>query len=306
MSKINKREPSKTALAATVFRAIANKEFDNGRFGSDDLAELFLPTLLRYSIKKPKSRARIIQKVPSGTYEYFIARTQYFDDLFTDALGRCIPQIVILGAGYDTRAYRFAKLNQKTRIFEVDMPATQSIKTHLLQKNKVALPENVEFITIDFNTDSLEHALAKAGFDIGKLTCFLMEGVAYYLEPESMNNVLESIKRISTKGNLVAFDYIVRPPAGTTDVYFQAKEMDEYMAKSFSHDKAKFFVKEGEITSFLEHRGFRINEHLTSAEIEKKFLVDMDGSQIGRIIGTFRFVSAITVDDVHLERRGIG
>jgi methyltransferase (TIGR00027 family) len=297
MSKGVEQKPSRTAMATALFRAIANKEFINNRFGSDNFAEYFLPFLLRFLIKTKRSRTRIVQKAPSGIYEFIIARTQYFDHLFTDALNKPIPQIVLLGAGYDTRAYRFAKQNDNTRIFELDIGTTQSRKTDLLKKAKIVLPGNVEFVSIDFNKDSLEEVLANAGFDMYKQTLFLWEGVTYYLEPDSINTTLESIKRISHKGSAIAFDYLVKVPPEETHKYYGLKELLEVMAKSYPSDRNKFSLEEGEIESFLKQRGFYVDEHLSNTEIEKKFLTDDNSLLIGHIVETLRFVLASTVSN---------
>lgn len=64
----------------------------------------------------------MIAKAP-GSYEYFIARTAFFDAAVRRALDENVPQIVLLGAGYDSRAYRFADRIRDTRIFELDVPS---------------------------------------------------------------------------------------------------------------------------------------------------------------------------------------
>jgi len=66
-----------------------------------------------------------LQKKVPGTYEYLLARTKYFDDIFKKGLDENISQMIILGAGYDTRSLRFKNLIQDTRIFELDAPTTQ-------------------------------------------------------------------------------------------------------------------------------------------------------------------------------------
>ena len=110
-------KPSETAFFAALRRAIANKDFGNDSFGPDFLAEYFLPPHFRFFIKFKKIRENTKDKLNAflpGLNEYMIARTAYFDGLFSDALKNEFPQIVMLGAGYDTRAYRFAEQNKGT------------------------------------------------------------------------------------------------------------------------------------------------------------------------------------------------
>lgn len=118
------KKPSGTARGAAILRTLANKEYYNEQLGSDYLAEYFLPFLLRLLLKINGFRKKVKDSIPLGMYEYLAARTAYFDKLFTDALHISIPQIVLLGAGYDTRAYRFSDVNNGTKIFELDALTT--------------------------------------------------------------------------------------------------------------------------------------------------------------------------------------
>ena len=86
-----------------------------------------------------------------GVFEYVMARTAFFDEVFINALNEAIPQIVLLGAGYDTRAYRFADLNRYSRIIEMDNAATQNRKKKCLKNFKIEIPESVTQVTMDFN-----------------------------------------------------------------------------------------------------------------------------------------------------------
>ncbi len=119
-----------------------------------------------------------------------IARTAYFDSLFVDALKNNFPQIVLLGAGYDTRAYRFAKLNRDTQIFELDITPTQDRKKGCLKKARVDIPQGVKLVPIDFNKESLKDVLEEAGHKKQEQTLFIWEGVSYYLDAESVDATL--------------------------------------------------------------------------------------------------------------------
>jgi len=150
------QKPSKTAMFTALYKAIANQEFKNKRFGSDYLAEYFSPFRFKFCIKFKKIRAKAknkFNKFVPGMYEYMLPRTAYFDSIFIDALNKNIPQIVLLGAGYDTRAYRFAKLNNTTKIFELDIATTQNRKKRCLKKARIDIPKQVTLVPIDFNKE---------------------------------------------------------------------------------------------------------------------------------------------------------
>jgi len=152
-------KPSETAFFAALRRALAHKEFGNERFGPDHLATIFLPPHFRFFLKFKKIRANTKEKLNDllpGLTELMIARTAYFDALFLEALENQTPQIVLLGAGYDTRAYRYADKNQGTKIIEMDIAPTQNWKKQCLKKAKIDIPENVKgaipfMHVLDFN-----------------------------------------------------------------------------------------------------------------------------------------------------------
>ena len=174
-----KQKPSETALMGALHRAIANKENGSQILGSDNLAEFFLPLHYKFFIGFKKIRANSknkLNKVLPGMHEYVIARTAFFDSLFIEALNSRIPQIVLLGAGYDSRAYRFAKLNTATKIFELDIATTQNRKMKSLIKARIDIPKNVELVPIDFNNESLHKVLEKAGYNRHERTLFLWKG----------------------------------------------------------------------------------------------------------------------------------
>jgi methyltransferase (TIGR00027 family) len=173
---------SETALFAALYRAVANKEFKNEGIGPDYLAEHFLPFHFKFFIKFKKIRASVKNKsdrFTPGVYEYMLARTVFFDNVFIDALNKNIPQIVLLGAGYDTRAYRFKKLNKDTKIIELDMATTQNRKKKCLKKAQIDFPKHVKLVPIDFNKESLKNVLEKAGYENNEKTLFIWEGVSY-------------------------------------------------------------------------------------------------------------------------------
>jgi methyltransferase (TIGR00027 family) len=292
------QQPSRTAAGMAFLRALANKEFNDDKLGSDYLAEYFISFLFRNLIKIKKIRARMRPKLLIGMYEYSIARTQFFDAIFKDALNKNIPQIVILGAGYDTRAYRFAKQNKKTNIIELDVPTTQNRKNQCLKKANISIPANVELVPINFNKESLEDVLEKTVYDRNKKTLFLWEGVTYYLEPESVIATLEFIKNNSPKESIVAFDYSIFIPLEMRDKYYGVKELSQLMAKKNPNERGKFALEEDKVDFFVKERGFRILEHLNTTEIEKKFLINVDGSLIGHIIASLRFISASPINNV--------
>ncbi len=286
---------SQTAMFAALFRVVANKELQNDRLGGDYLAAYFLPSFFRFLIKLKRVRYRVKQRntrLTPGVYEYMIARTAYFDAVFSDALKLEVPQIVLLGAGYDTRAFRFADLNQATRVFEVDIETTQSRKMACLQKAGIELPERTVLVSMDFNKGSLRRVLDKAGFDHHQHTLFLWEGVSYYLDPKSVDATLAFVASGSSPDSVIVFDYGIRITALNIDSHYGVKALHRFWTRRRVNEPIRFSIEEGEIDLFLEERGLRVVEHLDNQQIEHAFLTREDGSLIGRPNGIFRLVKA--------------
>lgn len=174
------QQPSTTALFTCLRRALAYLDDPGGRFETDNLALAFLPTHYRFFLKFKKvqvnTRKQLAQALP-GMTEYVIARTAFFDRLFVQALKKQAPQIVLLGAGYDSRAYRFIHLNLGTRVYELDSAPTQNRKIACLKKAKIEVPPQVKFAPIDYSQESLGDVLARAGFLHTEKTLFIWEGV---------------------------------------------------------------------------------------------------------------------------------
>jgi methyltransferase (TIGR00027 family) len=289
------QKPSGTAIFAALYRAVANKEFKNERFGSDYLAEYFLPSHFKFFIKfkriRAKTKAKFNKFVP-GMYEYVLARTAFFDSIFIDALNKNIPQIVLLGAGYDSRAYRFAKLNNSTKIIELDIVTTQNRKKKCLKKAQIDIPKHVALVPINFNKESLKDILEKAGYKSHKKTLFIWEGVSYYLKPESVDATLAFVNHSSHDESVIAFDYTISISEENINNYYGVKEVAQSMKKHHANERFRFNIDEGKIESFLEQRGLKMVDHFDNKEIEKTFLINENGLLIGQITGNFRFVLA--------------
>ena len=277
-------------------RAYAAHEETGELQGPDYLAEIFLPAEQALALKDTGRRQGIKEEYfVIGVYEYVTARTIIFDRFFTGALNNNIEQIVFLGAGYDSRPYRFPERLKQTRIFELDAAPTQNNKRQCLIRAGVDIPGQLSYVPINFNTESIKDKLMAAGFDASKKTLFMWEGVTYYLSAEAVDATLEFIRSGSPAGSLVVFDYIAVWP-GILEAY-GVRELVEYNSKKQSGESGGIFnIVDGEMESFLTARGFETAVHYNSEQIEKNFLIRSDGSQVGRVTGSFRIVQAINRD----------
>jgi methyltransferase (TIGR00027 family) len=145
------------------------------------------------------------------------ARIGFFDA----AVDRYLPdvaQFVILGAGFDTRAFRLPK-DTPVRVFEVDAPKTQAVKRETLARAGIA-SSGVTFVPADFETEDWFARLTAAGFDPGEHTFFLWDGVMMYLDREAVEDTLRKIAT-TAPGSAVAFDYFTTEPLESRALYWR-------------------------------------------------------------------------------------
>jgi methyltransferase (TIGR00027 family) len=278
------QQPSETAMAVATLRALAASDEREEIRGADYLAEIFLTEESKKILKDLNIREWVLKnQIPPGLYEYLIARTAWFDHLVARALRENIPQIVFLGAGYDSRSYRFKDLIRETRIFELDIHTTQQRKKELLHQANVPIPEQVVFVTINFNTDTLQEVLTKAGFDKNQKTLFIWEGVTFYLPAGVVDDTLSFVKSNSPVGSGICFDY--------TDAN-AVEKLREDRRSTNPGEPIQFGIEEGKIESFLAERGYQIIDHLTATDMERKYLTLRDGSLVGNAPARYCFVYA--------------
>ena len=127
-----------------------------------------------------------------GSYCFAITRTRHFDEILLSEIRSGIEQVVLLGAGYDSRAFRFQDELEGVSVYEIDHPGTQARKKRILEKVCKQAPRTCSYLSVDFNRQSLQTALADRGFSREKKTLFLWEGVSYYLPQPVVEGVLDS------------------------------------------------------------------------------------------------------------------
>ena len=284
----------KTSTAGfTCFtRACAAREKEPFR-GPDDLAEVFLPGFASVILNVPLLRQAFMHKVaPAGIYEYVMARTRIFDACFIQALEDSFPQVVVMGAGMDTRALRFAGRNHGTRIFELDLPKMQEPKLDILRRKGVDLPDELVLIPIDFNHQDMGEELARAGYKKNNRTLFLLEGVCMYLQAEAVDHTLAFIRSSAPAGSRLVMDYVRASVLRGEHKYYGESQICSTV--SATGEGWTFGIEERELTEFLAERGFELQKHYTPLEMEKTFLTADDGSLFGKVNGTHCVAVALT------------
>jgi methyltransferase (TIGR00027 family) len=207
---VKAERPSRTAHFVALGRAMADAGLSHVPNFTDPTARVFLSEKGKRSLakveRKNRERKRGIGLDAARVMADMIAlRTAAIDAAVRDAVAGGATQVVILGAGYDGRAWRMPEL-AGVRVFEVDHPATQGDKrAHLSELPPAA--GLVTFVSIDFERESLGPVLARAGHDASSPTCWIWEGVVMYLTREAMRATAAAIAERSAAGSTLIVNY---------------------------------------------------------------------------------------------------
>ena len=230
----------------------------NHYYKSDDhIAPLLLPSGLKPFLHISLAR-RLFTKIasPKGIYKYVIARTKYIDAVFKRALAEQFDQVLIFGAGFDTRALRFQDAMGNTRVFELDVPVTQHAKIGQYEKRHLAIPSNLIFIAIDFDKESLPMKLDEAGFRKDQKSLFILEGLTMYLQSDSVDKTFHIIYDYSVKNSLVVFDYVYASVLRQEGTFYGETDITRTVSKA--GERWNFGIEKGEIVPFLKKYSMKL------------------------------------------------
>lgn len=270
---MQKNHPSRTAEATAFQRATERERPVRQRIVDDPWAERFL---------RPGERAALVAYRNSvllkgvdallGLTPFVVTRHRYIDDRLDAALRAGVEQIVVLGAGYDSRAYRFADRLGGRPVFEVDHPATQQRKERILRAlgRRRELPDvDVRRVSIDFQRQSIEKRLALRGFDPARSTFFIWEGVSMYLTRKAVNGTLATLARIAPARSELVFDawFLLDEPDLRATAYRLSANLLHVLGEPVT-----FSLHPEDAEAFLARQGFAVLEILRARDLERRYV----------------------------------
>jgi methyltransferase (TIGR00027 family) len=250
---MRRNQSSLTAIGIAVVRAIESAKPEGERICYDPYARQFVSSAI-YHLVSFFDRLGYGEMRGPGVMGFLVARERHIDEILQACLADGIRQLVILGAGYDARAYRFEALMEGVQVFEVDHPATQQVKLGKLVKIFGHKPEHVVYVPVDFNTQTLEERLAASGYNQDLKTLFIWQGVTQYLTREAVDSTLRFVAQHSAPGSTIVFDYMYTSLLDGSVNHGEVSKMrrDRWM----SGEALAFGFPEGTIQAYLEQRGF--------------------------------------------------
>lgn len=270
--EVNRKKPSKTAEAIAVVRMSESKKPEDERICYDPYAVRFISQeVLDFATHNPEKYKAFVarnERLVPGASNSIVVRVRFFDDIVKSSINDGLEQLVILGAGYETRAYRIEGLD-KVKVFEIDHPATQSIKIEKITEIFGSLPDYVTYVPMDLELDKFRQQLLESGYNKSLKTLFIMEGLLMYLSLEIVDEILFFIVHNSGKGSAIIFDYIpLSVVDGTCKLEAGQNWRNGVMAVG---EPFLFGIHDGEIQSFLVQRGFKNIKNMTSEDYKKAY-----------------------------------
>lgn len=274
---LKRNGPSATAEVMALNRAVESLKTEDKRICYDPYAVRFIERpdylkLIELLSSDPQKAMAIIEEMERlypGVYNTTLARVRYFDDFIRASASEGIEQIVLLGAGYDSRAYRIKELKGRVKIFEVDNPATQIVKMEKIREIFGGLPDHVVYVPVDLVVDDLGQRLIDRGYERSQTALFVMEGLVYYIPPRIVDEILSFIARNSGKGSKVIFDYLPESVVDGTCTLEAGKNLRLKVQQQ--GEPFQFGINKGMIETFLAKRGFSQIRNVPSEDYKKTY-----------------------------------
>ena len=262
---------------------------------NDYLASSFLQEPKRTITKNKVSRDLArggLAKVSQNNVVFFSARTTYLDNLLQSSMDDGIKQVVIVAAGYDSRAYRFGDANPDVQFFEVDLPQVIEAK-----KNDVAAlnlkSDMVEYIGADLANIAIKDALeSNDKFVASERTLYLVEGLIYYLPQEAVDNLYVSLGEVAAPGSILSYDFAnhclfekncENLPKWEISVFLEVLELKKEPWKSG--------MEPSEHKEWLADKGFTITEQISFYDAKEKLGVETWAKS--PVMSQLNFVTAV-------------
>lgn len=261
----------KTAYGAAYARLIEQYQPKELRLFNDSVVKIFFSNYISYMMKFSVLRKILIFMYNAsavGLLGLQVCRTKYIDDILKKAINEGIKQIVILGTGFDTRAYRIPGINE-IKVFEVDLPNILDKKQSLIRKCIGNIPDNIIFTPIDFNVQKLDEVLMDKDLELSKPSLFIWEGVTQYISEEAIINTLKFISNTSS-GSMLVFTYILKSVIdGTSNKIDGEALMNLFKA---GDQPWQFGLNPSEVNDFIEPYNLRLIEDIGASYYQKNYL----------------------------------
>ena len=255
---------SGTALSVAKVRAAHQLIDDEPRILNDPVA---LRLIGQEAVEAIRADATLRSNARFAAFRaHIVMRNRYAEDCLSAAVERGVSQYVLLGAGYDTFAYRQTPWAAGLRIFEVDHPVTQAAKRESLASCGVAVPANLSFAPVNFESESLREGLARADFSQAAFSSCL--GVLVYLDEKSVEELFRFAGSMPP-GSEIVFTFS-QPDAALDARELEARAKINATVSEMGEPWRSYF-EPGRLRELLLHSDFSEVSFLSPEEADERY-----------------------------------
>lgn len=274
-------KPSRTALMVAVMRAHHNLTAETPKILNDtmaiDLAGMTEAEILGAYEAQTAQFAALSDRATAELFVKRIAesvcmRSRLAEGQLEDGLSGNLEQFVILGAGLDSTAYKYADKAKHIQMFEVDYPSTQAWKRERLAALGVNIPDNLTFVTYDFENQTLMDALEKGGVSKDKVTLFPWLGVQPYLTDEAIRSTMKTMAKFA-KGSELVMDFVAPDYASGDDINADGLDQLSQVVSTMGEPFKSRYTPE-DLCAIMRDSGFSEATIHTAKAVKKRFLSD--------------------------------
>lgn len=288
-----RRPPAaQTAFGPMVIAAVEQFEPADLRIVTDALAVRFLPPALATMVRTcrwpwwRKQLVRLTESSARGLWAGMLCRKRYADDQVLAALDTT-DQLVVLGAGFDTRAYRVADPD-RVRVYEVDLPANIDAKRTRVRAVLGAVPGHVRLVPVDFESGDLAESLTAAGLDFERPVMVVWEAVTQYLTEDAVRRTFALLAR-AAPGSRLIFTFVRQDFLDGTNAYGAEGAYRRFVARQRIW---RYGMYPDRVAAFLAEYGWTEDEQVGAAEYRERYLEpagrDLPVSEIERFVSATR------------------
>ncbi len=267
--------PSRTAEFVALFRALESRLSADQRLFDDPYAHVFLGARLGavLALAQVPATGRLVTQAIDRTWPgariSVVVRTRFIDDALKKALADDIDQVVIVGSGFDTRAYRIPGA-ERAEIFEIDTPGTLQVKRARIEALLGRLPPHASTVAMDFEREDLDAALSRTDFRRRAPTLFIWEGVTSYLSAAAVEATLRRLATLAAPRSQLVFTYLDHATLeGRSELPGARTAM---AAVRYAGEPFRFGFDPAELPAYLDQRGFKLLDDLTSVDLAARYL----------------------------------
>jgi len=286
---------SRTSIYVAAGRAVGAREPDPSVRNPDYLAERLHGEPSTLALDDPAVRALSLSYDEAmkdievvNIVRLMTIRTRFIDEALERAIGGGATQVVILGAGFDSHAYRCGELLAHVRVFEVDRAVTQALKKERVNDVLGGPPSNLTYVPIEFQHEDLPDVLTRHGYDPSQRTFFILEGVTMYVPEDALRATLRFVAA-HPRGSGIVFDFVYRAmidmisQIDTTTAPEAAKPFLTRFLDLIRDEPWVFGLPVSREREFLGEFGLELREAFTigGEESLERYLTKADGTQVG-------------------------